>query len=111
MSHYFTHVTTALGNILLLSDGSALTGLFFENQKNIPSLDSFKHQETPTGLFARVERQLDEYLCGTRQGFDIPLNITAGTTFQQKVWAAIALLVVMESLLDMQEGWSVSALC
>ncbi|MFA6262813.1 MAG: methylated-DNA--[protein]-cysteine S-methyltransferase [Candidatus Babeliales bacterium] len=90
MSHYFTHVTTVLGNILLLSDGSALTGLFFENQKNMPPIDSLKHQETPTGLFACVEHQLNEYFCGARQNFDIPLNIKSGTAFQQKVWAAIA---------------------
>ena len=32
--------------------------------------------------------QLDEYINGQRQVFDIPLDLSTGTPFQQKVWQA-----------------------
>lgn len=34
-------------------------------------------------------QQLDEYFAGYRQLFDIPLNLSFGTTFQQRVWQAL----------------------
>lgn len=33
--------------------------------------------------------QLDEYINGQRQVFDIPLDLSTGTPFQQKVWQAL----------------------
>jgi AraC family transcriptional regulator, regulatory protein of adaptative response / methylated-DNA-[protein]-cysteine methyltransferase len=38
--------------------------------------------------FELLSGQLDEYFCGTRQEFDIPL-VLPGTPFQQKVWAGL----------------------
>jgi len=88
MSHYFTHTQIILGTIVLISDGNALTGLFFEKQKNMPHLDSLQQNDIP--LFSLVKQQLAEYLGGTRQQFQIPLTPTTGTAFQQRVWNALA---------------------
>jgi AraC family transcriptional regulator of adaptative response/methylated-DNA-[protein]-cysteine methyltransferase len=38
--------------------------------------------------FDLLSGQLDEYFCGTRREFDIPL-VLPGTPFQQKVWAGL----------------------
>ena len=38
--------------------------------------------------FGPAIEQLDEYFSGERQDFDLPLAV-AGTTFQQRVWAAL----------------------
>ena len=34
-------------------------------------------------------RQLAQYLAGTRQAFDLPLDLSGGTPFQQAVWRAL----------------------
>ena len=39
-------------------------------------------------LFEAVRQQLEEYLAGRRQTFDLPL-LLAGTPFQEKVWRAL----------------------
>jgi O-6-methylguanine DNA methyltransferase len=41
-----------------------------------------------TARIDEVCRQIDEYMAGTRRGFDLPLHVK-GTPFQEKVWAAI----------------------
>lgn len=33
--------------------------------------------------------ELDEYFCGRRQSFDVPLDLSHGTPFQIKVWQAL----------------------
>ncbi|MFW2176306.1 MULTISPECIES: methylated-DNA--[protein]-cysteine S-methyltransferase [unclassified Moraxella] len=40
-------------------------------------------------VLSQTISQLDEYLDGKRQTFDIPLDLSTGTPFQQKVWQAL----------------------
>lgn len=40
-------------------------------------------------LLLSVCHQLDEYFLGRRQVFDIPLDFSCGTAFQQQVWQAL----------------------
>lgn len=37
----------------------------------------------------QARQQLLEYLAGTRTSFDLPLDLSAGTPFQQKVWKTL----------------------
>jgi methylated-DNA-[protein]-cysteine S-methyltransferase len=43
---------------------------------------------TPAPTLARALRQLDRYFAGEPVAFDLPLA-PAGTSFQQRVWAAM----------------------
>ncbi|OGW51280.1 MAG: hypothetical protein A2V62_01315 [Nitrospirae bacterium RBG_19FT_COMBO_58_9] len=36
-----------------------------------------------------AQEQLIEYLAGRRQSFDLPLDLSEGTSFQQKVWRTL----------------------
>jgi O-6-methylguanine DNA methyltransferase len=36
-----------------------------------------------------AQAQLTDYLDGTRQSFDLPLDLSGGTSFQQKVWRTL----------------------
>jgi methylated-DNA-[protein]-cysteine S-methyltransferase len=90
MTHYYTYIKTLQGNILLISDGNVLTGLYFENQKHMPPIDSCWQQNVTLTLFSRVETQLAEYFQGRRQTFEIPYSLKTGTGFQQKVWGALS---------------------
>lgn len=73
---------TPLGKIIITENGEAITGLYF--RETLP--EGVYSRETP--LIKRAYQELQEYLAGKRQGFDLPLS-PQGTDFQQKVWKAL----------------------
>ena len=80
MDFYFFE--TPLGYMALGAEEGAIVRLYLPNSPT-PRLMS-----RPTPLLEEGQRQLLEYLTGTRREFDLPLN-PPGTPFQQKVWAAL----------------------
>lgn len=90
MTIQYMHIPSPLGKILLLSDGTFLTGLYFVGQKHIPEIQSGWVKRSELNIFSQTEQQLQEYFCGTRQVFDIPYRFDGGTPFQQQVWYEIA---------------------
>lgn len=79
--NYYTY-ETALGNIMIASDGSAINAVQFENMAN------WSGRKTATSLTDRAARQLDEYIAGKRRQFELPLH-PIGTVFQQSVWKGL----------------------
>ncbi len=78
-----------LGEMLLVADGDALAGVYFDGQKYLPAIAP-DWRETPALPALRMARlQLDEYFAGARTRFDLPLA-ARGTDFQRAVWRAIA---------------------
>ena len=77
---HFTTYDSPLGEILLLSDGIALTGLDFEG--HWPDC-----QRIPGALpvFAEVNAWLDAYFRGEEPEITFPVA-PAGTAFQEMVW-------------------------
>jgi methylated-DNA-[protein]-cysteine S-methyltransferase len=63
-----------------------LSGLWISGGKHCPDLVP-EWQEHPA-CFTAVTTQLEEYFNGTRQIFDLPLDVS-GTAFQQQAWAAL----------------------
>ncbi len=82
-----TVLATRLGDLTIVRDGAALTGLYFPHHWYRPSPASFGRRSGEG--FAEVTRQLGEYLDGTRTEFGLPLD-ARGTEFQRRVWALIA---------------------
>ena len=80
---YFTAYDSPLGELLLLSDGAALTGLDLE-----PHTPQTGTQKDDLPVFAQTRAWLDRYFAGTPSPMDIPLA-PQGTAFQQRVWAAL----------------------
>lgn len=78
---YFSYASKA-GPFTLSSDGRALTGFAFGRV-------AFKGICAPTELTNRAATQVQQYLSGRRQVFDVPLS-AHGTPFQEDVWAAVA---------------------
>ena len=74
-----------LGPIILASDGTSLTGLWFDGQKHIPKSIS----QAPTGhqlpVFGQACHWLDLYFAGHIPDFTPPLS-PSGTPFQRSVW-------------------------
>ncbi|MCL2090346.1 MAG: methylated-DNA--[protein]-cysteine S-methyltransferase [Micrococcales bacterium] len=85
-----TTIPSPLGPLTLVADDDgALTGLYFDGHRPAPRPDRIGAPVEPGAVFAAVTTQLDEYLAGQRQTFDLPLR-TVGTPFQRSVWAALA---------------------
>jgi methylated-DNA-[protein]-cysteine S-methyltransferase len=86
---FYSHVESPVGRLLMTSDGTALTGLYFHGGPDTPRRDNGWVADDGAPPFQLVRDQLDEYWRGARRAFDLPTR-PAGTPFQQRVWQAIA---------------------
>lgn len=88
-----TTISSPIGPLTLVVDDDALVGVYFDGHHRAPRPDRIgPHVPWPLTehtLFAAVTTQIEEYLAGRRQVFDLPLRAT-GTPFQRAVWAALA---------------------
>jgi len=85
---YIHFYDSPLGGILLASDGEALTGLWFEEQKYYAAGLDAKHEEKSLPLFAACDRWLELYFNGQCPDFT-PALAPKGTDFQKRVWALL----------------------
>ena len=83
---YFNYVESPIGKLLLTSDGSGLTGLYFEAHRRGP--EPGEGWERRDALFSQARAELSEYFDCDRQKFNLKLALH-GTPFQQRVWAAL----------------------
>ena len=83
---YTAHYTSPLGGITLASDGIALTGLYFDGERDFPDLSATYKKNLP--VFGEVMRWLELYFAGKEPDFSPALNPT-GTAFQMLVWAIL----------------------
>jgi methylated-DNA-[protein]-cysteine S-methyltransferase len=82
---FYTTIESPLGELLITSDGSAITGLYTPRNDNYASAKKGIEDAKP---FKEAIRQLNEYFAGKRTDFDLPLAAN-GTEFQKKVWASL----------------------
>lgn len=83
---FWTVMESPMGDLILNSDGEALTGLTIA-----PSAAERKRLTSGTrrdGLFVEAKKQLKAYFSGKLQRFDLPLHLE-GTEFQERVWKAL----------------------
>lgn len=82
-----------LGAITLAATPQGLAGLWFEGQQHLPDALAHATAAWPVDSCHPVMRlasqQLAEYFVGQRQHFDLPLDLSGGTHFQQAVWHAL----------------------
>ena len=82
-----TVLATRLGELTVVREGGALTGLYFPRHWPRPDRTAFGPRVD--GGFEEAARQLDEYLDGDRRAFELPLKVS-GTDFDLRVWELIA---------------------
>lgn len=83
----YTVVSSPLGELLLVGDGYALTGLFMAPEQGETATVGSDWRADPA-LFTEAEEQLRAYFAGELRVFDVPLA-PRGTTFQRQVWQAL----------------------
>lgn len=84
---------TPLGPVRLAASPHGLSGLWFEGQRHEPLQALYGPRAWPMAeqhaLLQEAALQLQQYLHGTRTAFDLPLDLSGGTAFQQAVWQAL----------------------
>jgi methylated-DNA-[protein]-cysteine S-methyltransferase len=93
MKTFYSLFPSPMGELLLLSNGAALTGLYMEPH-------SAKHLHASVrddARFTRVHEQLTAYFAGQLLKFDLPLA-PEGTEFQKQAWRALCKIPYGETI-------------
>ena len=88
---------TPLGQLTLAASAHGLAGAWFEDQQHHPpALCGAGNAAWPSApahpVLREAARQIDAYFSAALKGFDLPLDLSAGTDFQQTVWQALRAL-------------------
>lgn len=85
---YTCFYKSPLGSITMASDGTALTGLWFDGQKYFAEGLTETAAAKTLPVFDETVRWLDIYFAGRRPDFTPPLNLE-GTAFRKEVWGLL----------------------
>lgn len=77
-----------LGRMIVAGTKRGLAGVWFDGQRHLPDMNGWREDATDP-LLLRAMRELADYFDGRRTTFDLPLDLQAGTAFQQSVWRAL----------------------
>ncbi len=92
------HLETPLGPLVLARTAQGLCGVWFEEgQKDGPAPGRYPRAQDDAhdALLQRVSAQLQAYFTGQPLLLEVPIDLSAGTDFQQAVW---------RELLNLQHG-------
>ena len=78
-----------LGGITLASDGTALSGLWFDGQKYFGGTLKGGYVEREVPVFCQVRRWLDKYFSGKAPDFLPPLAMEGASPFRKTVWEIV----------------------
>lgn len=85
---YTTHIDSRLGGVRLVASNHGLAGVWFDAQRHFPDMAGWQTNDAHPVLM-QAAAQLHDYFDGKRQHFDVPLDLSHGTVFQQSVWQAL----------------------
>lgn len=93
---FSTHLQTTvfdspLGPITLAASAQGLAGAWFEGDLHRPDTSAWPAAPAHP-LLLQAQQQLQAYFAGQRRRFDLPLDLSFGTAFQQAVWRALLAL-------------------
>ena len=84
---YRLEFQTGLGSMLIGEGAGGLVGAWFADQRHVPdAAATWALRRTP--LLVQAQAQINAYLAGELDRFDVPLA-SCGTPFQQAVWASL----------------------
>ena len=94
--YFSTDYDSPLGEMLIVSDGEAICGLWFYGQKHFPSFDDLVEKDDSL-IFDNVKEWLDSYFKGKNPKIDFKLK-PDGTQFRLKVWRVLSEIPYGETL-------------
>ena len=94
--YYSTTYNSPLGEMLIVSDGESVCGVWFYGQKHFPSFDNLI-QDDNLAIFKKVKIWFDDYFDGKNPKIDFKLK-PDGTKFRLKVWKILSEIPYGETL-------------
>lgn len=79
-----TKIKTSVGNLYLLASEKGLKGVNIESW-DAETVSHLESKAPEIKILNQTKKELEEYFSGTRQKFEIPLDVE-GSEFQKKVW-------------------------
>ena len=89
-----------LGPLVLAATERGLSGVWFMDQRYVPS-EALRKSWRPNPnntVLQSATTQLMAYFSGQFRPFDLPLDLSAGTAFQQSVWQALLRIPLGQTL-------------
>ena len=87
----YAECPSAQGNLYLATTERGLAGMWFTDQRHLPDVSNWQHAReiSQKRIINEALNQLEAYFSGKLKQFDLPLDLSAGTPFQQAVWQAL----------------------
>ncbi|OAK63970.1 cysteine methyltransferase [Variovorax paradoxus] len=82
---YTSHIDTPLGGITMAATDQGLAGVWFDQQRHWPDTTGWIAKNDHPAL-VEAAAQLHDYFAAKRDHFDMKLDLSHGTAFQQSVW-------------------------
>lgn len=83
-----TRYASPLGPLILAAAQHKLIGVWFDGQSHLPDTAHWPAQHDHP-LLQQAQNELGAYFAGQRQTFELPLDLSGGTDFQQTVWRTL----------------------
>jgi methylated-DNA-[protein]-cysteine S-methyltransferase len=77
-----------LGRMILAATPSHLVGVWFDGQSHQPSPDAWPVDDRHP-ILMNTKAQLSAYFSNPEASFDLPLDLSSGTVFQQAIWRTL----------------------
>ena len=87
-STVYTKMTSPLGTVILSATDLGLSGIWFDRQKHLPPFKEWQPSSNNAYLL-KAQDSLQAYFDKKTKRFEMPLDLHAGTAFQQQVWLAL----------------------
>ncbi len=84
--YYISKYHSPIGGITLASNGTELTGLWFDGQKYFADNLPAEYEEKDLPVFGQAKKWLDIYFSGKMPGFTPPLSMDGISPFRRRVW-------------------------
>lgn len=88
MTHTSTF-ETPWGQVTITASEKGVTSIDLSSQDRAVLQESAENNDEAVAIVEEARAQLLAYIAGTRREFSFPIDCSAGTPFQRKVWKAI----------------------
>ena len=88
LDNTWSNMSSPLGEIRISASTTGITAIWFPDQRHLPDPGTLErwHIADDHPVLNAAKRQLHAYFSGQRTTFDLPLDLSTGTLFQQSVW-------------------------
>jgi methylated-DNA-[protein]-cysteine S-methyltransferase len=83
-----TSYDSPLGRMVLAATPTHLAGVWFDGQSHQPNAAAWPVDERHP-ILRNTKQQLSAYFLNPAHRFDVPLDLSPGTAFQQAIWQAL----------------------